>query len=90
MSALSLACGAIHLLGWYWGRGSQAVIGLMAPTTAPSIRPASGIGCWRRCLLGALVATDLRGTLKHGKPNYRLWGVLLLERIAASLQFDEP
>jgi hypothetical protein len=41
-------------------------------------------------LLGALVATDLRGTLKHGKPNYRLWGVLLLERIAASLQFDEP
>lgn len=149
-SALSLACGAIHVLGWYWGKGSQAVIGLMGANHRAFDSP----GEWHRLLasvllhgsgahlfvnlaglvslaplfemflgghrllvlftlsglagslasalanpesysvgasgaifglLGALVATDVRGTLRHGKPNYKLWGVLIFNVLLSLL-----
>jgi membrane associated rhomboid family serine protease len=141
-AALSAACLAIHILGWYWGKGSEAVLGLMganhgalegpdelhrllaavllhgswahvlvnlaalmslgplfemflgsqrllvlftscglAGSVASALYNPDGYGVGASGalfgLFGAIVATDLRSTLKHGKPNYKLWGVLL-------------
>jgi rhomboid protease GluP len=141
-AALSFACLALHTLGWYWGMGSDAVLGLMganhraldapgelhrllaavllhgswthllvnlaaltslgplfeaflgsqrllvlftsaglAGSVASALHNPDGYGVGASGalfgLFGALVASDLRSTLKHGKPNYKLWGLLL-------------
>jgi rhomboid protease GluP len=140
---MSAACLAIHILGGYWGQGSEAVLGLMGANYGAFEGPhelhrllAAVLlhGSWTHLLVnlaalaslglsfetllgsqrllvlltscglagsiaralydpdsysvgasgalfglfGALVASDLRSTLKHGKPNYKLWGALLL------------
>jgi rhomboid protease GluP len=141
--ALSAACVTIHILGWYWGKGSEAVLGLMganhgafggphelhrllaavllhgswvhllmnlaalaslgplfemflgsqrllvlftscglAGSVASALYNPDGYGVGASGalfgLFGALVATALRSRLRHGKLNYKLWGVLLL------------